>query len=552
MESSHIFHYYNSNSYCGRDKLTGSWKLFADVIIGRLKNVQYNLNIVFLEVINRNTFKELTIFDAKEGILEYNPYPTLFFCVDSIDDKNNHERLGIPRTFRFLDDSIWCNYICISSNNWSEILDNKIERIKSNYKNGLYDKNISLEYIELHGRLVKESMLRDMDGHGAHISPFLFHSETKMESLREEKINQNINFFQEKIKWRILLVDDYANTALKGRNEKTNNLSTKEKIIKLCIGQLKLPGNITIGDFLIDTAISIEEAEEKMQKIGYDIILLDYLLGDSIKKHRREYSYELLENIANPQNLDKDKKKIYDEIRKNRPTGKFYFMYISAFSTAVRERLQEQGLGYSNEFWHLGGGACPTNTPELFKYNFTLLLIRQLKQLSESVKDEKQRIFTLTELVSRIYVENDLNTTRVNADKYFNAVLLLRKKYTDLQEFCDKKKCKDALKVNDLSENECKNMCISIGDCNTVCKCTPLIYTLFPDLRNYNPAFWEHLMHLVYLTAYGTIRQWPEMWEEYLFIKSEFKNAECDVKDKKVKLTDCIEKHIINLKNNSF
>jgi len=550
MESLNIY-YYNGENYSSKEKITDTWKLLIDIITDRLKDAKfkYGLNIVFLEAINRNTFSKLFIFSAKEDTFPYRPFPTLFFCVDSIDDQNNHERLGIPRTFRFLDDSIWCNYICISSSNWSEILDNKIKKIKSNYEKGLYDKNISLEYIELHDRLVKNSIIRDMDGHGAHISPFLFHSETKMEQLRKDKINHYSGLFNEKLKWRILLVDDYAEKALKGKNDKTSNLSTKKDILEYCIKSLGIP-NINDKNFLIDTAIDLKEAEEKIQKIGYDIILLDYLLGDSKKKHRREYSYELLEKIADTQALEQ--KELYDEIRENRPAGKFYFMYISAFSTAVRERLQEQGLGYSNEYWHLGGGACPTNTPELFKYNFTLLLIRQLKQLSESVKDEKQRIFTLTELVSRIYVENDLNTTRVNADKYFNAVLLLRKKYTDLQEFCDKKKCKDALKVNDLSENECKNMCISIGDCNTVCKCTPLIYTLFPDLRNYNPAFWEHLMHLVYLTAYGTIRQWPEMWEEYLFIKSEFKNAECDVKDKKVKLTDCIEKHIINLKNNSF
>ena len=32
----------------------------------------------------------------------------------------------------------------------------------------------------------------------------------------------------------------------------------------------------------------------------------------------------------------------------------------------------------------------------------------------------------------------------------------------------------------------------------------------------------EHLTQLVHLTAFGTVRQWPEMWEEYIYFKSQF------------------------------
>ena len=50
----------------------------------------------------------------------------------------------------------------------------------------------------------------------------------------------------------------------------------------------------------------------------------------------------------------------------------------------------------------------------------------------------------------------------------------------------------------------------------------------------------EHLTQLVYLTAFGTVRQWPEMWEEYQFIKSI------------VGPIDTIEDYIVNLKNNDL
>ena len=49
----------------------------------------------------------------------------------------------------------------------------------------------------------------------------------------------------------------------------------------------------------------------------------------------------------------------------------------------------------------------------------------------------------------------------------------------------------------------------------------------------------EHLTQLVYLTAFGTVRQWPEMWEEYQYIKSVLGKI------------DGVEIYIVNLKNNS-
>ena len=57
-----------------------------------------------------------------------------------------------------------------------------------------------------------------------------------------------------------------------------------------------------------------------------------------------------------------------------------------------------------------------------------------------------------------------------------------------------------------------------------------------PDLG----GFLEHLMQLVYLTAYGTVRQWPEMWEEYQFIKTV------------VGVQENIENYILSLKNNNI
>jgi hypothetical protein len=35
----------------------------------------------------------------------------------------------------------------------------------------------------------------------------------------------------------------------------------------------------------------------------------------------------------------------------------------------------------------------------------------------------------------------------------------------------------------------------------------------------------EHLTNLVHIAAFGTIRQWDEMWEEYLYFKAQFKEV---------------------------
>ena len=68
----------------------------------------------------------------------------------------------------------------------------------------------------------------------------------------------------------------------------------------------------------------------------------------------------------------------------------------------------------------------------------------------------------------------------------------------------------------------------------------------------------EHLTQLVHLTAYGTVRQWPEMWEEYIYFKAQFNITQLE-KDSKVQnwnarehfnnLCVDIENHILDLKS---
>ena len=64
----------------------------------------------------------------------------------------------------------------------------------------------------------------------------------------------------------------------------------------------------------------------------------------------------------------------------------------------------------------------------------------------------------------------------------------------------------------------------------------------------------EHLTQLVHLTAFGTIRQWPEMWEEYIYFKAQFEkqqdNDQDAVDQKRLDtLFTNIEQYILDLKS---
>ena len=68
-------------------------------------------------------------------------------------------------------------------------------------------------------------------------------------------------------------------------------------------------------------------------------------------------------------------------------------------------------------------------------------------------------------------------------------------------------------------------------------------------------ALLEHLAQLVHITAFGTVRQWPEMWEEFLYFKAQLK-LQITPNDKKLiddfrKMCNDIEDYIQMLKSSA-
>lgn len=252
----------------------------------------------------------------------------------------------------------------------------------------------------------------------------------------------------------------------------------------------------------------------------------------------KELKIQYEDNVAKTDLTTSQKDELEQYKQAKGPFGKFWIFFISAFSNAISEKMLSEGMHYNTDYWHIARGACPTTTPELFRYNLMSLMHHQLKHITEideweSVDDQKhnkQKVITLMDYLS--YLFDDLGDVRIRAIDNFNSLLHLRSRY-------------DRLK-NDyyMGGKELGKIAKENG--------SPLVQALFSDMDCYSNAFWEHTQHLVYLIAFGNILQWNEMWDEYIFIKENLKSAEKATNKQNEKLHEKIEKYIIGIKSANF
>lgn len=488
----------------------------------------------------------------------------------------------LPRHKNIIDSSIW-NYFFHKKKDNLDDLHEIIRKIIINWKSGLYFTSNALEVADFRARQTLISFLAKYDmGHGEYIKPFIFHSESAMSKSILYEIGR-LDEHENEIEWRFLLVDDNA-------FKRKSSIKPKCEII---VDRLKNFFNIQCESRCEGCKLNFEENEAEKSKYcrfkikincagsnieaineiknkRYDIILLDYLLGGNDGNNEsREYSYELLEYlkvILNPKltisdktkkirysfprilldlkrhgNQENDEEIIRQEVvlleKSKGIYGKFWFFFISAFTTAVNERLLEKGMAYDTGDWVINRGACPTTTPELFRYNLLNFMNRQIEiitelsisnQAHEKLDDKqeksanKNKIISLLDLLYFIYKEHQ--NAREYSGLFFNALLNLRANY-------------DILKYD-----TCQNIEKTNG--------SPLVNSLFPDIEHYENAFWEHLTHLVYLTAYGTVLDWLEMWQEFRFVKLNLVAAEKKIVHGK-NVSNLMECYIISLKNSS-
>ncbi len=454
------------------------------------------------------------------------------FCQEQLFHKEKNEYLPIlhvsawemagsrsdfvffPRYSSVMDSSIWNYYWCTNENEEVEERHLKwiIESIATNELNGVYNLAIAREYADLNARLVHESYIASkLNGHGMQISPFLFHSEWEMEercSVKEEKLKA--------YKWRFLLIDDYAWKSMEANphlgTESLVQKNSKMDILKRTISAMgfnvecvrktegEIKREVDQADVEIWGAESIKEAFQLLgdKEIGeFDIILLDYLLGSHSftddefgkefrSKSTREYGHEFLKRLEAKLSSDNP---IPDDTKVGL-AGKHYFMFISAFTTAVGERLRSERLSRNTERWYIAEGACPTNTPSLFKYYLANIMERRISELGIDSLNENTILNEATSIYCKIDKtddepdKSDIPSVRKRAYQSYRKILGFHYDYFTLKEYQEK----SLLVASFMKEN--------------------------PRLG----AMLEHLLQLVHLTAFGTVLQWPEMWEEYQYV----------------------------------
>lgn len=249
----------------------------------------------------------------------------------------------------------------------------------------------------------------------------------------------------------------------------------------------------------------------------YKNVLSDKELGDFIEKGK------IIEAIK------KLIKKLSNDCYKIGPRKRLFFMFISAYSYAVHDRLLAEGLNPSEKYWFISTGACPTNTPQLFLYNLLKLMDKRLEDSGIS----KLSSDAIYKLVNKIYQSKEKDPkrefVRKRANTFYQDVLSLQYHYRSI------------LKDVEIPFGQNASVFDTKGS---------VLMTNFIQKKINLGGMLEHLTQLVHLTAFGTVRQWPEMWEEYCYFKAMFEKQLDEVSlDHFNSLCQNIENYILELKS---
>jgi len=477
---------------------------------------------VYEEFIQHPTRKPCTKYKLKTNFpKEFIPHPIILIGLEDLPDIVNDEQinnetnlkilkeLNLDPRVNFFDSSIWQRYVPLNME-FHERMANVLAEILEHHQKELYKTIVACEFIEFQTRNVLNSFLAPIcsGGHGKDITPYKFHSEFLMQKKAQAEWEVILKIASD-AKWRFLLVDDYGDRHL--RMKEGNIQYTKKDIINDLISFDSNLESISIENAAESPQDSdlakenddvsrglkdvIKHAKQKLKKEMYDVILLDYLLGEKQSASReREFGHELLEGIHKPLSADKD---IYAY---KGPMEHFWIFPISVFTYAMIDELHEKGIGHFSEHWYLCSGADPVNTPNLFKYKLFRFMKTQLYQAGIQAE------FTT--------IKNNPPDENSNIRDWASTILGKL-----LLEFGNKKKLfDDALSGG------------SVFAKSVLCELDEIHY-------------YEHLQHLIYLLAHGSGLEWAEMWDELSYLKSSQNYA----KEMPGAFFQSVENHIIKL-----
>lgn len=415
--------------------------------------------------------------NGREGILEY---------ISNADEESETKLFRRFKTehLNILNNSnIW--FRLIDFDNIEQEFPLAIESLKCQLGSDYYKAEVAKESLEFQLRLTENNYLED-GTHSNHIVPFLFHNELFFKKLSKSNENRLHGY-----RWRILLIDDQAETNVKGLK------LTKREIIEELLKEMEtsLGSNRQIE---LIACSRFEEITEVIKNKAPDIILLDYLLDDKEpgqNTQKRWLGSEVL-------------KKLEDDVKagtlktEKQPLGYFWIMPISAFTHTMQSDLKQKGIQYFNRLWMMSDGADPINTPELFKFKLSELMIEMVDRAGY---EEIRKTLSQNEMF-----KNDVNKNQdIDFLNYFRCFfpetkvkLTVRRKFREIVDL-----------KSDFSGLH------TIKDSSPFAK--SVIRRLYKDI---DEATFDHILNLCYLIAYGNRLQAKQMWEEYNFIRLKLKN----------------------------
>lgn len=306
------------------------------------------------------------------------------------------EKNSLDTRLKFLDSGIWHRYIqrSPSDETFEEQLKNTLHDLCLYHDNNLYHSIVARATLEFHLRLLDNSRIAPVGkmDHKEKVTPFKFHSETRM----KQKSDEIEGFFLEHfgkgksapIRWRFLMVDDYAGHPLSPVSGAGGiKIISKKDWAGLLLDKFHIDIEVPrpIGEKKTDykgaTRDIIKHTLSMMRQKTYDVLLLDYLLGPAERfrgKKEREYGSDFLNMLQD------DNKECALEYHRG-PMGRFWIFPISSFPFAFPDKLRQLGLDSYSGLWHLSGGGDPVSSPYLFRY-YLLKFMQQ--QTMEYVMDD--------------------------------------------------------------------------------------------------------------------------------------------------------------------
>ena len=338
-------------------------------------------------------------------------------------DLRHLESMRLDSRFKFFDSGIWHRYVPLypRKGNFRDKFINVLEKMADWHQDHLYASNAARANLEFQLRMMKNSYIAKIGrtGHYEVVTPFKFHSETYIEE-KIKALEAYFNRFQRssfRLGWRLLLIDDFAIKNISSHEDRC--ILSKQTLIEKILDSKAFTITVEVPDQdneIIDTCM------KKLETNIFDVLLLDYLLGNTNKrKKKREYGHDFMMRLRSDHKEKGANLKIG-------PLGKYWICPISSFPFALKDKLWQLGIHPFDDLWYLSNGGDPICTPALFKYNLLSFFERQIEETfsdCESLSRLLNRFDGLND--HKLWAESlrhglDLNYLRINllkSDKHY-------------------------------------------------------------------------------------------------------------------------------------